>query len=192
MQVACVRCSLPKAGLLWASLLFVASLIAGCGGSIAVNLNTIAAISVPSNTVRVNQTLQLNSKYLASGQPIVFFVNGIPGGNSEVGTISSTGLYTAPAVVPTPYTVQITSSIQKYPTAVPGSVSVQVWNPIPGLTSVNPGGFAEGVTTVTVTGSQFVYGSQISWNGNFIDTTYVSSTELVAQIAEPTPGTYPL
>ncbi len=192
MQVACVRCSLPKAGLLWASSLVVASLIAGCGGSIAVNLNTIAAISVPSNTARVNQTLQLNSKYLASGQPIIFYVNGIQGGSSEVGTVSSKGLYTAPAVVPTPYTVQITSSIAQYPAAVPGSVAVQVWNPIPGLSSVNPGGFAEGVTTVTVTGSQFVYGSQISWNGNFVDTTYVSSTELVAQIAEPTPGTYPL
>src|SRR5580704_2444642 len=104
MQVACVRGSLPKAGLLWASFFFFASLIAGCGGSIAVNLDTIAAISAPSNTVRVNQTLQLNSKYLASGQQVVFSVNGIPGGNAEVGTVSNTGVYTAPAVVPTPYT----------------------------------------------------------------------------------------
>ena len=193
MQLACVRGSLPKAGLLWASsLFFFASIIAGCSGSIAVNLDTIAAISAPSNVVRVNQTLQLNSQYLASGQPVTFYVNGIPGGNSEVGTITNMGVYTAPAVVPTPYTVQITSSIAKYPAATPGSIAVQVWNPIPGLSSVNPGGFSEGVTTVTVNGSQFVYGSQISWNGNYVDTTYVSPTELVAQIAEPTPGTYPL
>jgi len=192
MQVACVRGSLLKFGLLWASFLFLATLLAGCSGSIAVNLDTIAAISSPSNTVRVNQTLQLNSKYLASGQPLIFSVNGIPGGNAEVGTISNTGLYTAPAVVPNPYTVQITSSIAKYPTAVPGSISVQVWNPIPGLSAVNPGSFAEGVTTVIVNGSQFVYGAQISWNGSYVNTTYVSPTELVAQIAEPTPGTYPL
>ncbi|MGB7266945.1 MAG: hypothetical protein WBC92_15630, partial [Terracidiphilus sp.] len=86
------------------SLFIVASLIAGCGGgSIAVDLNTIAAISAPTNTLRVNQTLQLSSKYMAAGLPIAFSVNGILGGNSTVGTISSTGLYTAPAVVPTPY-----------------------------------------------------------------------------------------
>jgi hypothetical protein len=115
-----------------------------------VDLNTIAAISVPSNFIRVNQTLQLNSKYLATGLPMIFYVNGIPGGNSTVGTISKTGLYTAPAVVPNPYTVQITSAIAEYPTAMPGSVQVQVWNPIPALNAVTPNGFSEGTTTVTV------------------------------------------
>ena len=174
MQAACVRGSLPRTGLFCIAFLLVFSLVAGCGGSIAVDLNTIAAISAPSNVVRVNQTLQLNSQYMASGQPVVFSVNGIPGGNSEIGTVSSKGVYTAPAVVPTPYTVQITSSIAKYPGATPGSVTVQVWNPIPGLNAVTPGAFSEGVTTVTVNGSQFVYGAQISWNGAFVDTTYVS------------------
>ena len=55
-----------------------------------------------------------------------------------------------------------------------------------------PNGFSEGTTTVTVNGSQFVYGAQISWNGALVPTTYVSGTELVAQIAAPNPGTYPL
>ena len=205
MRVACLReslpsrSSLPKTVSLWTSLLFVillipvAPLITGCGGgSLAVNLDTIAAIGAPATDVRVNQTLQLTSSYVASGLPMIFYVNGIPGGNAEVGTVSSTGLYTAPAVVPNPYTVQITSSIAKYPTAVPGSVSIQVWNPIPDLGAVTPDGFSEGTTTVTVNGSQFVYGAQISWNGAFVPTTYVSSTQLVAQIAAPNPGTYPL
>ncbi len=205
MRVACFRASLPPrspqptTASLWASFLLVASLIpfaylmTGCGGgSIAVDLNTIAAIGAPSNTVRVNQTLQLTSSYVASGQAMTFYVNGIPGGNSEIGTISNTGLYTAPAVVPNPYTVQITSSIAQYPTATPGSISVQVWNPIPTLGTVTPNGFSEGTTTVTVNGSQFVYGAQISWNGVFVPTTYVSATQLVAQISAPNPGTYPL
>ena len=192
MRAICARGPVPKSGFLWASLLLVAILISGCGGSIAVNLNTIAAITAPANTLRVNQTLQLSSDYLASGQAMVFSVNGIPGGNSQVGTISNTGLYTAPAVVPTPYTVQITSSIDKYPDAVPGSIAVQVWNPIPVLGTVTPNGFAEGTTTVVVNGSQFVYGAQISWNGAIVPTTYVSGTELVAQIAAPVPGTFPL
>jgi uncharacterized protein (DUF1800 family) len=185
--------SLRTAFLLVVSLSLVAPLISGCGGgSIAVNLNTIAAIGSPATNVRVTQTVQLTSSYLASGLPMTFYVNGIAGGNAEVGTVSSSGLYTAPAVVPSPYTVTITSSIAKYPTAVPGSVSIQVWNPIPVLGAVTPNGFSEGTTTVTINGSQFVYGAQISWNGAFVPTTYVSGTELVAQIAAPNPGTYPL
>jgi uncharacterized protein (DUF1800 family) len=192
MRPLCLRGPLSKTGILWPPLLLVTAVLAGCGGSIAVNMNTIAAISAPADTLRVNQTLQLSSKYLADGLPMNFYVNGILGGSSDVGTISSTGLYTAPATVPTPYTVQITSSISEYPTAVPGAVSVQIWNPIPALSSVDPGGFSEGTTTVTVNGGQFVYGAQISWNGAFVPTTYVSSTQLVAQIAAPNPGTYPL
>jgi len=179
--------------ILGVSLLLFACLLASCGGgSIAVDLNTIAAISAPTNTLRVTQTLQLSSKYLATGQAMNFYVNGIPGGNATVGTISTTGLYTAPAIVPTPYTVQISSSIAKYPTAVPGAISVQIWNPIPALSGVTPGGFSEGTTTVTVNGSQFVYGAQISWNGVLIPTTFVSSTQLVAAISAPNPGTFPL
>src|ERR1700728_146819 len=193
MKVACPQCLPLKTGLLLTSILFAALFISGCGGaSIAVDLNTIAAIAAPTNTLRVTQTVQLSSKYLASGQPVIFSVNGIPGGNADVGTITSGGLYTAPATVPTPYTVQITSSIAQYPDATPGAVSIQVWNPIPVLGTVSPGGFSEGNTTVVVNGSQFVYGAQISWNGAFIPTTYVSSTELVAQIAAPNPGIYPL
>jgi uncharacterized protein (DUF1800 family) len=185
--------SLSTSFLLAASLVAIAPLMTGCSGaSLAVNLNTIAAIGTPASSVRVNQTLQLTSSYLASGLPMTFYVNGIPGGNAQVGTISNTGLYTAPAVVPTPYTVSITSSIAKYPTATPGSVSVQIWNPIPVLGAVTPNGFSEGTTTVTVNGSQFIYGAQISWNGALVPTTYVSSTQLVAQIAAPNPGTFPL
>ena len=193
MRVLCPRGPRPITASLWPSLLLLTALIPGCGGgSLAVNLGTIAAISAPGNTLRVNQTMQLSSQYLASGQPVTFSVNGIPGGNATVGTITSAGLYTAPAVVPNPYTVQITSSISKYPGATPGSVSVQIWNPIPVLGGVTPNGFSEGITTVTVNGSQFVYGAQISWNGAAVSTTYVSATELVAQIAAPNPGTFPL
>ncbi|MGA7342489.1 MAG: DUF1800 family protein [Terracidiphilus sp.] len=123
---------------------------------------------------------------------LTFYVNGVQGGNSEFGTISNAGLYTAPAVIPTPDSVTITSSSVQYPTAPQGSVSLQIWNPIPVLGSVTPSGFSEGSTTVTVDGSQFIYGAEISWNGALVPTTWVSSTELVAMISAPDPGTYPL
>lgn len=193
MRATCVRGIPIRPRLFLPSLLTFGALIVGCGGAnTGVNLNTIAQITAPANTVRVTQTLQLSAFYLGSGQQMVFSVNGIPGGNSTVGTISSTGLYTAPAVVPTNNTVQITSSIPAIPNAVPGSVSVQVLNPIPVVASATPGGLTEGTTVVTVNGSQFVYGAQISWNGAMVQTTYVSSTQLIATINAPNPGTFPL
>ena len=67
-----------------------------------------------------------------------------------------------------------------------------MWNPIPVLGTVTPNGFSEGTTTVTVNGSQFVYGAQISWNGAARSHHLCLRHQLVAQIAAPNPGTFPL
>jgi uncharacterized protein (DUF1800 family) len=192
MQAHFVRTCLSKAVPAGISIVFFTSLFTGCNSYTLGNLDTAAAISAPGNSVRVTETLQLTSKSMSAGEPLTFYVNGVQGGNAEYGTISSSGLYTAPAVIPTPDTVQITSTSNMYPTAPPGQVSVAIWNPIPVLSSVSPSGFTEGTTTVIVNGAKFVYGAQISWNGALVATTYVSPTELVAQIAAPDPGTFPL
>jgi len=192
MPAVCARGPLLKTVLLGTFLFSATYLISGCNSYSLGNLSTAAAISASSNSVRVNQTLQLTGQSLSGGMAMSFSVNGVPGGNAEFGTISSTGLYTAPAIVPTPDSVTITSTNLQYPTAPPGSVALQVWNPIPVLSSVTPTGFSEGSTTVTVSGSQFVYGAQINWNGTLVPTTYISATQLAAQIAAPNPGTYPL
>jgi uncharacterized protein (DUF1800 family) len=129
---------------------------------------------------------------MASGEPLTYAVNGVEGGNAEFGTIDSNGLYTAPAIVPVPNSVIVTSTASNVPTAPPGSVTLAVWNPIPVLGTVTPAGFSEGTTTVTVAGSQFVYGAQIMWNGAAVPTTLMSDTQLVAAIPAPNPGTFPL
>ncbi|HZP04325.1 MAG TPA: DUF1800 family protein [Terracidiphilus sp.] len=192
MRAVSARESLPKIVLLWTLLFSATYLLSGCNSYSLGNLSTAAAISASSTSVRVNQTLQLTSQALSGGLALKFSVNGVPGGNAEFGTISNSGLYTAPAVIPSPDSVTITSTSVQYPTAPQGSVSLQIWNPIPVLNSVTPTGFSEGSTQVTVTGSQFVYGAQINWNGTLVPTTYISSTQLVAQIAAPNPGTFPL
>ena len=168
------------------------SALCGCGTLVVTDPSIFAAISAPANSVRVNQQLQLKNNAQTTGVPITFSVNGIPGGNSELGTIDSNGLYTAPAIVPIPNTVTITSTTSKYPSYPKGSVSISVLNPIPILNSATPSAFSEGNTTVTVSGSQFVYGAQILWNGKAVSTTYVSSTQLVASIAAPNPGSFQL
>jgi uncharacterized protein (DUF1800 family) len=189
MQQISARTSLLKIASTLGPMAIGISMMTGCGFHWNVDP---AAISASSKIIRVNQTLQLNTEQGATGVPVTFYVNGIAGGNATLGTINSNGLYSAPAVVPSPNNITITSSTPSYPKDAPGSVALSVLNPIPIITSLNPSPFSEGTTTVTVNGSQFVYGAQIFWNGTAIPTTFVSSTQLAASIAAPNPGTYTL
>lgn len=193
MREVCACRLSPKSALLRAALAACAALslalTTGCF-STGFGSQNAATISASSSTIRVNQQMQL--KAFAGTSSLSFFVNGIPGGNSELGTVSASGLYTAPAVIPSPDSVEITSSSKEFPDAAKGSVTLTVWNPIPVLASVNPSAFSEGSTTVLVNGSKFVYGAQISWNGAVVPTTYISDKQLAASIAAPVPGTYPL
>lgn len=173
-------------------LTWIGLLLSGCASFTITDPGYFAAIKGTGSTIRVNQQMQIANNARATGVPLIFYVNGIAGGNAEFGTIDGNGLYTAPAIVPVPNTVAITSVASKFPSYPHGSVALAVLNPIPVLDNVTPTGFSEGTTTVTVNGSQFVYGAQILWNGGPVSTTYVSSTQLVAAIAAPNPGTFPL
>jgi uncharacterized protein (DUF1800 family) len=192
MRQVFLRQSSSKATFLAALLVTGSLMFSGCSSISGGNTSNAAAITVSSATVRVNQQLQVSSTSAAAGGGMAFSVNGVPGGNAVFGTISSTGLYTAPAVIPSPDSVVITATSNQLPMAPPGSVTLTIWNPIPILSAVTPTGFSEGTTTVIVTGSQFVYGAQIQWNGVAVPTTYVSGTELAATISASNPGTFPL
>ncbi|HEY2469911.1 MAG TPA: DUF1800 domain-containing protein [Terracidiphilus sp.] len=169
-----------------------AVLITSCSSITVGNGSSFTAISASVSTLRVNQTTQLATHTQFDGTGLTFFVNGIPGGNSQVGTISSSGLYTAPAIVPTPNSVTITSASAAHPNFPPGSAPMAIWNPIPVLNTIDPSGFSEGTTQINVAGSHFVYGAQVMWNGKAVETTYVSNTQLIAVIPAPNQGTYPL
>lgn len=57
-------------------------------------------------------------------------------------------------------------------------------NPVPALTSLSPTGAEAGGASFTLTanGSNFVSTSTVQWNGNALQTTFVSSTELQANV----------
>jgi YVTN family beta-propeller protein len=57
-------------------------------------------------------------------------------------------------------------------------------NPIPAITTINPGASAVGggAFTLTVGGSNFVSGSVVRWNGSNLPTAFVDSHELTAQV----------
>jgi hypothetical protein len=61
----------------------------------------------------------------APSSAVTWQVNGAPGGNPSVGTITPAGLYAAPALVPNPPTVTVTAALQS-DTARTGSSSVTI------------------------------------------------------------------
>lgn len=71
-------------------------------------------------------------------------------------------------------------------TYTPGTVTVQSTqsNPLPTLVNVNPNTATAGgaAFTLTVTGTNFINGSSVRWNGVARTTTFVSSTQLTAAI----------
>ena len=66
-----------------------------------------------------------------------------------------------------------------------GNNGTDTGNPIPTLSSMNPEGVVTGMPafTLEVTGSSFVDGAWVVFNGTELDTTYVSSTRLTARVS---------
>lgn len=75
---------------------------------------TVAPTSVSLLTCQTQQFTATVTN--STNQFVDWQVNGLVGGNSTTGTISKTGLYTAPASVPTPSRVGITADSQADPT----------------------------------------------------------------------------
>ena len=71
----------------------------------------VVTISPTSAVLFPTQTQQFMATVSGTSSPsVTWTVNGIVGGNATIGTISSTGLYTAPATVPSPQTVTVTAT----------------------------------------------------------------------------------
>ena len=69
------------------------------------------SITPASATVRTGRTKQFTAAVKnTSNTAVIWKVNGIAGGNAAVGTISTSGLYKAPNVVPNPATVAVSAT----------------------------------------------------------------------------------
>lgn len=108
---------------------------------------------------------------------VTWSVNSIDGGNSSVGTIDANGMYTAPATLPTPNTVTVTATSTD-DTTQKGNSSATLQNPIPILTSVSQTTIPAGAFSLTLTGSGFVKNSTVTFAGQTVTTTFVSTTTL--------------
>src|SRR5437660_531651 len=87
----------------------------GCAGvsTITATITVSVTISPISATVAAGGTQQFSAVVQnTSNTAVTWQVNGVTGGNATVGAISSSGLYTAPGVVPNPATVTVTAVSQ--------------------------------------------------------------------------------
>jgi len=101
------------------SLLLMCALVAptlvGCGGGVSQGTpppgpdpqppppasNITVAVTPSTGSVTIGQTLQFKATVSnATNTGVTWKVNGVTGGNASVGTISSTGMFTAPGKVP--------------------------------------------------------------------------------------------
>ena len=133
--------------------------------------------------VRLGSTAQFTATVVnLANTTVTWQVNGIPGGSSAVGTISTSGLYTPPAAIPSTNPVTVTAVSVASPSAT-GTASETVWNPLPVVTAaVVSQNYGATSGLLTVTGSGFVSGSQLQAAGTAATTTFVSATELQATV----------
>ena len=94
------------------------------------------------------------------GSTVIWSAGGKAGGNSVAGTISSSGLYTAPTVLPASGQVQITATLNGN-SKVSASTYIYLLPAGPTITSVSPNPIPVGTDTITLTGSGFQKGGVI-------------------------------
>ena len=70
--------------------------------TVTVTAMTMSSVTAPKDKVSLTKTLQFSGGSVSNAvnTDVVWMVNGDTNGNAELGTISATGLYTAPATMP--------------------------------------------------------------------------------------------
>jgi uncharacterized protein (TIGR03437 family) len=133
-----------------------------------------------TSTIRLGATLSFAAKVVNTGnQTVAWQVDGVTGGNATVGSISATGLYTTPPSLPQSSAILIAAISQEDPTAQ-ASVTINLENAVPRVTSVTPGTLNPGTANITVTGTGFASGALVYLAGTALPTTFVSPTQVTA------------
>lgn len=124
-----------------------------------------------------------------TNKAVTWSVNGTTGGSAALGTISTSGNYTAPAVLPNPNTI-IVRATSAADSSASGPSNVTLMNPTPVLSGINPASVGTGNFSLVVTGSKFVSGAQVLFGTTPLSTTFVSATQLTATGNASTAGNY--
>ncbi len=134
------------------------------------------AISPSYTTVGVNGTVQYAAKVTGlASTTVAWSVSGVKAGNATYGTITTAGLYTAPAKIPVN---GITISALGSDGKTSAIVYVAVEPAGPSISSISPNPIPVGSYSITVTGTGFQSGAMVRTPGVNLSTTFVNSTTL--------------
>ena len=175
----------------WAITAVVAAVLFlnGCGGGSSPPPPVKVTIAPQSATLRGGDTQRFfGSTSGAVNLAVTWSVNGTPGGNATVGTIDSSGLYTAPATAPSPNLVQVTATSVAAPTAS-ASAPTTVLNPIAQVYLLTPATLNPNTAfNLTVTGNKFLNGAQVMFGATPVTTSFVDSSHLTISGTAPAAG----
>ena len=157
---------------------------AGCSALVSsgnpVPQQTELMISPQGATVQGEATQQFSAQASDGTSPtLTWSVNEVAGGTAATGTISATGLYTAPEFPPTPNSITV-SVAETTRASIKSQVAVTLDNPVPQVTSISPAQIPVGAFTLTVTGAHFATNATILFGTTPLTTTRASSTQLTA------------
>jgi hypothetical protein len=145
------------------------------------------SVAVTPNNASVVAGLTLQYNATVSGltnTAVTWYAGGVAGGNATAGTISASGLYTAPAALPGQNPVQITARIVAN-NRLTGTTYVSILAAGPIITSVQPNPVPIGTITITILGSGFQTGATVmdtysSYGPIQLSTVSVTPTTVVA------------
>ena len=134
-----------------------------------------------SAMIRGTETQQFSAQVTgdSTAPAVAWSVNGVAGGNGATGTISSTGLFTAPEFPPSSNAITITATETADSTKTANS-SVTLENPTPQISSIAPTSIPVGSFKLTINGSHFASNAVVNFGSTALTTTRVSSTQLTA------------
>lgn len=138
------------------------------------------SVTPASPTIRLGTSVTLTAKVANTTNPAVTWqVDSVPGGNAQVGTITSAGVYTAPQIMPQGNNVVVTA-VSAEASAATASVIISLQNPVAALSGVTPMTINPGTVTISAAGSGFQPSSVIYVANQPLPTTFVSTQLLTA------------
>ena len=146
-------------------------------------------IAPATATVRAGSARKLYAQISGGlSSAVVWRVNGVKGGAPATGIIAADGTYTAPPVAPTsdPITIEAVSVADP---SVTGKAAVDVLNPVPAITKVEPSRLTYGGQTITLTGTGFLPVSRVKIGTTAQPVTFIGPNQLaVTATLAPTIG----